>query len=245
MEMATEHRKLERSISSFKKEILSIFGDRCISIILFGSAATPDYNPKKSDINFLIVLTDEGMKQVLNVQKYLGRWRRERISLPLFITEHYIEASLDSYPIEFLNMQYAYRLIDGKDILKPLRFKPEDMRLQCERELKGNLLKLRQGFILTRNKKLNLAFLVRRSLVSFLSIFNGLLFLKGQEIPRTRPEVLRQICHEFGLAEGVFNELLAFRIGGMKLGGSRLAFLVSQYIQQIEKLTEMVDRLEF
>ena len=41
-----------------------IYGKDLVSIILYGSAASGNYIPKKSDINFLIVLTEEGINRL-------------------------------------------------------------------------------------------------------------------------------------------------------------------------------------
>ena len=40
------------------------FGDELVSIILYGSAAGQDYRPGKSDINVMIVLTDNGIENL-------------------------------------------------------------------------------------------------------------------------------------------------------------------------------------
>ena len=46
------------------KDYQDIYGKNLVSIILYGSAASGSYIPKKSDINFLIVLTEEGIQLV-------------------------------------------------------------------------------------------------------------------------------------------------------------------------------------
>jgi hypothetical protein len=58
---------------------------------------------------------------------------------PLFLTRSDLSSSLDSYPIEFLNMKNRYRLVYGEDVLQKLSFNPLAVRLQIERELKGKL----------------------------------------------------------------------------------------------------------
>ena len=65
------------------------------------------------------------------------------ISTPLFIARGYIQQSLDTFPLEFLNISSSYQLVFGDDILENIEFKAEDVRTQCERELKGKLLHLR------------------------------------------------------------------------------------------------------
>ena len=44
--------------------LTDLFGDDLVSIILYGSAASGDYVPGKSDINFMIVLSDAGIDRI-------------------------------------------------------------------------------------------------------------------------------------------------------------------------------------
>ena len=100
--------QLEKKVNRFRDDITKGFGKSVVSIILFGSAVTDEYHSGISDLNFLVVLKPKAMKDIYQARQWLSGWRRRKISLPLFVTESYIKASLDSYPIEFLNMQSGY-----------------------------------------------------------------------------------------------------------------------------------------
>jgi predicted nucleotidyltransferase len=227
-----------------KTEISRLFGKDVVSIILYGSAATDEYVPKKSDFNFLVVLSQDGIHRIEDVQKYVSRWKKIEISLPLFLTKSYIEASLDSYPVEFFNMKAAYLVLSGEDILKSLAIRNQDLRLECERELKGKLLQLRQGFILTRSKSVLLKRLMVHSLVAFISIFRVLLYLKNKEIPGTKQDVLLGTCREFHLDEGLFSVLLSLREDVARLTKGQLIETLKRYIFEIEKLVQAVDAMK-
>ena len=235
--------KKKRTFEKFTEEIKQLFDRELISIILYGSSASTDYIPKKSDINFLVVLTKKGIEKIGGAQKFIDRWNRRAISIPLFLTKEYIKGSLDSFPIEFLNMQSAYQIIFGEDVLKDLKINEKDLRLQCERELKGKLLLLRQGFIMTRGKRRELRALINRSIITFISIFCGLLYLKNIEIPKTKQEILLSTCREFGLDEALFSILISLRGTKVKLHQSQLEQNCLKYISEIEKLSECIDQL--
>jgi len=236
--------KPDAILNRFTRDIESLFGKEVVSVILFGSAATNEYIPKKSDINFLVVLTPKGIEQIGKVTTFVKRWHKRRISLPLFLTKEYIQASLDSFPIEFFNMRMAYRLLDGEDILKDVRIKKEDLRLQCERELKSDLLRLRQGYIQTEGKAKALQRLMRESIVAFTSIFKALLYLSGEDIPETKQEVILASCRKFGLDEGLFSLLISLRVAGARVSRDRLEENLQRYIAQIETLSEAIDRMK-
>jgi len=237
--------QIEKKVNRFQEDLNLLFGKSVVSIVLFGSAVTDDYRSGVSDLNFLVVLKPKAMKDMHRVSKHLLRWQRNKISLPLFVTESYIHGSLDSYPVEFLNMKSKYTVIKGKDVLANLKVNKKDIRLQVERELKGKLLQLRQRRILTRGRKRALKMLITHSIVTFTSIFKGLLFLRGKQIPAAKKDVILEACREFTeIDESLFSELLKVYQGTIKLSKDQLEDRVSKYIKQIEALGESVDQMK-
>ena len=68
-----------------------ILEDDLISIILFGSGAIGDYQYKKSDINFLIILTEDGINNLKKCLPLIAKWKKRNVSTPLFLTKEYME----------------------------------------------------------------------------------------------------------------------------------------------------------
>lgn len=124
-----------------------LFGEDLISIILYGSATGKDYRPGHSDINFMIILSERGIENLERAFKTVNRWKKRKVAVPLFLTPHYVETSTDVFPLEYMNFQHNHTLVYGEDILKDLSFEREMIRLQCEREIKGKLLLLRESFL--------------------------------------------------------------------------------------------------
>ena len=60
--MARIPKKPEEIFPEITGDSRKIFGEELISIILYGSGAGEDYIPGKSDLNFLITLTDRGIE---------------------------------------------------------------------------------------------------------------------------------------------------------------------------------------
>jgi hypothetical protein len=220
-----------------------LYGADLISIILYGSAVGPDYRPGKSDINFMMVLSEGGIEQLDKAFKTVAKWRRRRVAIPLFLTESYIQSSLDVFPIEYLNFQQNHRLVFGNDVLKGLTFKAEDLRLQCEREIKGKLLLLREAFLETMGKGRRLEELIGRSLGALIAIFEALLFLK-EETPLTgKRAVVARTCELFDLDGSLFSKLLDIKEETIKLGQDELLVMFRDYLSQMRKLAQGVDAL--
>jgi len=108
--------KPEEMFSNITEDYKKIYGDDLTSIILYGSAAGKDYRPGKSDLNFIIVLSEEAIDRLGEAVETVSRWRKKNVATPLFMTKSYISSSLDSYPLEFLNMRNGYVLVYGEDV---------------------------------------------------------------------------------------------------------------------------------
>ena len=221
-----------------------IFGNDLVSIALYGSGATGDYVPKKSDLNFLIVLTEEGINTLERAFKVVSKWRKRNVNIPLFLTKSYITSSLDSFPIEFLNMKMNHILVFGEDVLANLSFEKGDLRVQCERELKAKLLQLRQGYLDASKRVRNLSLLIASSIPAFIAIFRTLLYLKDIEVPAKRAETVSRVCQEFDLDHGLFSTLLSVKDREKKPSKGEMDWLIQRYISDVRRLSSIVDKMD-
>jgi hypothetical protein len=220
-----------------------LLGDDLISIILYGSATGQDYRPGKSDINFMVVLSEEGIDRLDRVFKMVDKWKKRKVAVPLFLTEVYVESSLDVFPIEYLSFQRNHVLVYGKDILADLSFDSECLRLQCEREIKGKLLLLREAFLETAGKGRALKGLMAQSLQAFMAIFDALLYLKGKEIPQVKREAVRLTCETFDLDIMLFEKVLDIKEEKVKPKDPEINTFFQAYLKEVRKLSRIVDKL--
>lgn len=227
----------------FTKDYISVFGDDLLTIILYGSGAKGEYQYKKSDINFLIVLTEQGINNLRKCLALIPKWNKRNVSTPLFLTIDYIESALDSFPIEFLGMNMSYEVIYGEDILKDIPIEEDDLRLALERELRGKLLHLREGFLNAASNSRHLKILISQSLAAFTTIFSALLRLKDVHLPQKRRDILLQTAETFGLDQSLFETLLDIRENKKKMNKDELLVLMEKYINAIGKLTQIIDKL--
>ena len=221
----------------------ALFRDDLVSIILYGSATGQDFRPGKSDINFMIVLTEDGIEHLDRAFDVVNKWRKRGVAVPLFLTEEYVKTSLDVFPIEYLNFQNNYIRVFGKDILKDLEFSPKFLRLQCEREIKGKLLLLREAFIETSGKGKALKGLITQALPALMAIFEALLHLKRIDVPRERREIIRAMADAFDLEHGVFQGLLDIKEETSKLNDEESLRLFKGCLREMRKLSKLVNSL--
>ena len=233
----------EEIFAEFVEDYQQVYGTDLQAVVLYGSGAKGEYVPKVSDINFLIVLSQSGIDRLEEALDLVQKWRKRNVAVPLFLTLEYIESALDAFPIEFLGLQRHHKVVFGEDPLQHLEIKKDDLRLQVERELRGKLLHLREGFLSTGQDRTALAQFLGASVAAFASIFEGLLWLKGVEIPRGRTEVLAKTAQEFGLDGAVFTQVVNVRLGQWHGSKVQLQEIAKRYIAQIKQLVEAVDKM--
>ncbi|MBW1789889.1 MAG: hypothetical protein JRK53_25285 [Deltaproteobacteria bacterium] len=225
------------------QDLRETFGDDLVSIVLYGSAAGKHYRPGKSDINFMVVLSDAGIHGLDRAFPLIKKWRKRKVAVPLFLTERYVETSLDVFPIEYLNFQLNYVPVYGKNILEDLNFDRDMVRLQCEREIKGKLLILREAFLETAGEARRLKNVAVQSLGAFLAIFEALLYLRDQPFPEDRREIFRAVAASFDLDASVFEALLDIKEEKRKVSDGEMLRLFGDYLKAAENLSIIVDEM--
>jgi hypothetical protein len=226
-------------VDEYKRE----FGEDLEAMMLYGSAVSGDYRPGKSDINFMIVLSDRGIQDLERALPVVDRWRKRNVATPLFLTREYVKSSLDVFPIEYLNFQHNHVLAYGEDLLQDLELDREHLRLQCEREVKGKLLLLREAFFEGSGKGKALRQVVDQSIPAFSAIFEALLYLEGKEMPRGKREIIRSACEVLNLDHSVFERLLDVKEEITKPGSGEMRGLYQAYLSEVRKLANRVDRM--
>ena len=224
-------------------DYLQVFGKDLISLMLYGSAAGGTYVKGKSDINILVVLTLEGINRLEDAFALVKSWQKRNVAVPLMMTRQFINSSLDSYPIEFLNMKSNSVLIYGENVLEPLVFQPEDLRLQIERELKSKILLLREGYLESAGVARRVRELIGKSLTAFVAIFNAMLYFKQGGVPRDKRETIMEMNKVFTIDATVFMLCFDIKMGIDHLSGEEVLDVFKKYLQEAEKACHIIDKL--
>lgn len=242
--MAKIPKNPEEIFAEFTDDCRKIFGEELLSVILFGSGAGEDYVPGKSDLNFLIVLTDRGIEELDRALEMVGRWKQRNVAVPLFMTRSYLAESQDAYPIEFLNMKRAYKVVAGEDLLAPLAFDPSHVRRQLERELRVKLLHLRSGYLHTDGKTRRIRELIGTSLTAFVSLFTALLYLRNLEIPKGKRDIIAAAGRAFGVDAGVFLKCEEIRRKTDRFSSVEVRAIFREYLREVGRLCEWIGRMD-
>jgi hypothetical protein len=231
----------EQISREFVADVEGCWGDDLVAVVLYGSGARADFVPGRSDLNFLVLVAGLEPERLMVLQDRAKRWRSRRIAVPIFMRPEMVETALDSYPLEFLSMQGSYRVLKGEDPLSGLTFHREDVRLQCERELRGKLLHLRAGVVSSAGKRDQMADLIRASLPAMTAIFQGLLFLAGSRHTLWGGDLLNACQDAIALDVPLFQDLMGVRLAKRPPAKEVLKDLLARYLREVERLVDMVD----
>lgn len=231
---------IEKNLRNFCEEIKQKFGDNLKSIILYGSSVSGDYIQNKSNFNIIVILSEINFHNLRNISKFINQWYKQKIVPPLFLTESYVKTSTDVFPIEFLEMKENYYVLYGEDFFKNLEISLNNLRLECESKLKGNLVRIRQSYLETKNVKK----LLEDAFTAFLPVFRGIIRLKNIIPPILKQDVLKVLTTEFDLDKDIFFKLLSFKKGELKFSNKEQENLLEKFLEEIQKLVKIVDEFK-
>jgi hypothetical protein len=230
-------------IAPMIEDLLKEHASNLHSFHLVGSAVIPDYNEKLSDINSVVVLHAMDLKFLAFLAPLGKKYGRKRIAAPLVMTPEYIEKSLDSFPIEFLDFKLLHKTMYGQDLLQDLRITMPNLRLQCEREIKTKLIGLRQGYISSLGKKEDVAAVLVRSFTGSMALFRAIISLLGKEPPVPRAEVITMLGAATGIKTDIFEKLFMLKSNLLKPSEQELASFFERYYNALESTEKIIDAL--
>ena len=236
--------RIRDSIKDFTEKLTSGLAGNLQSITVVGSSLTNDFRPGQSDINTVLVLDRQDLSSLNAIASLAKPMRKKRISPPLLMTKSYIEQSLDVFGVEFLDFQLTHQTILGDDPFKMLTFDKKDVRLQCERELKAMLIRLRQGYIASAgNKKLVRDVLIStaKGLAPFL---RAILWLKDTERPAQAESTFNKAAERLSLNLESLKTTRMWQIQNARLSEVEIENAFESVYTTVEQLALIVDKLE-
>jgi hypothetical protein len=223
------------------------FSDRLVSVILYGSAASPVHADRFSDLNVLCVLKEVMPRELMEGEPVLNWWHQKGHPWPLLMSEDEVHNSADSFPIEFHDMKERRRVLYGLDVIAELKVDMRNYRTQVEHDLRSKLLRLRQQGASLLSQSANLLALCVDSVNTFCVLGRHALELGGQKPKSERRAVVRQLAEILHADMKPFELLLDIREdttgadpGGLVDPGE----LFAQYLVCISRLINFVDGLD-
>src|SRR5438876_10648088 len=234
-----------KALDTVVENLRAAHGDNLASIVLYGSAAAGDHIAEHSDHNLLIALKRITSEDLRLSQNAMRAWLKSGQPPPVYFTVEELKRAADVFPIEFLQMEEARHVLDGRDPFEFVEISQANLRHQTKYELRTKLIQLRRLYLPASTSVEKLCALMSDSLASFAALFRAVLILRGQEPPVSKADSIRATVRLLGLNESPFEKILELRSKRNKtLSEAEANSVFSAYLSQIERVIEAVDRID-
>lgn len=235
----------QHQFAAFIDDLKATHGSNLASVILYGSAATGDFVPTRSDYNILVALHKITPMDLRNAHGSVREWHKLGHPVPVYFTVSELNNAADVFPIEFYQMEAARKVLYGADVLANVQFSDANLRHQVEYELRSKLILLRRQYIPASESVETLKKLMAESLSSFATLFGAVLLLAGVEPPLNKHEAVALLVEKYGLDGATFEKIFNLRERNLALtldevGANRL---FADYMEQIERVIDAVDQV--
>lgn len=182
-----------QGVRAFAAELHSLDATNLRALTLIGDVLTEAFDAKRTSARSVAVLEQMDLGLLRRIAERGTALGKLGFAAPLVMTQRHIESSLDTFPIEFIEVQQLHATILGDDPFASLVFDPAHVRLECERELKRFLIGLRQGLLASAGRTAALGDLQRDAAHGLLRTLRGMLWLKGNKAYQSDDRVVAGI----------------------------------------------------
>ncbi len=239
--MRTELQGLDRVIQPMRQPIeqyadlvRALAGNNALALTLFGSIAASSFDKTQHTVRNVLVLESVELEMLRRLANEGSKLGKTRISAPLIMTPTYITASLDTFPLELIEIHQCHITIFGHDHFETLAFHDADVRLQCERELKAILIGMRQGLLAAAGREKLIGEMETDVAERLVRTFRGMLWLKGQREPKPAAEVISEV-------ENIIEKKLAGVRGALSVSAPHRWDLFQSLYENVETVGKVVD----
>jgi hypothetical protein len=228
-------------IVDYAEKFLNLHGNNVISLVVYGSTASGNFIPRVSDINIAALFKTLGFDDLKKSLALVREGKSRNITAPLLLTRDYIRQSLDVFPVEFLDLKDHHILLYGEDMFASLKVDARHLKLFCEEQIKGKLLRIRQAYLEIGLQPKGKEALLKDSLSSLVPIFRSLLRLTNTPVPPDKEGMLKALGPAFGIDTHVLTAIYRDRTNDEKIAGHEVENYLQQYLEILEKLAAKVD----
>ncbi len=232
---------MEKDLTELVEKLEQAVGASLKLVVLYGSAASGDYQPKHSDLNVLCVLERLGAAELEKLHPAAAWWARKGHPAPLVFTLDELRHSADVFAIELLDIKASHRLLFGEDVLGSLEVPMNLHRQQVERELRTNVIRLRQAFLAGPRNAPALQQLMNASVSTFAVLFRHALLALGEQPPESKRAVVNRIAVLLQLDPAAFHAVLDVREGKPRGGREDVLATFGSYLVAVTRVAEEMD----
>ncbi len=230
------------TLDELVKQLRSAYGADLTAVVLYGSAAGGEHIAKRSDYNVLVIVKQLGLPALQAAGSVARAWSGAGNPPPLTFTDAEWRRSADIFPMEYADILERNRVLFGTPPFEGIAVRPEDLRLQLEREAMGTLLKLRQGLLGAGGDDKKLIELVAASLSTLMVVFRAFLRLHGDRPTGDNMMLVSNVAKMAEFDPAPFQRAVRHARGDQLLKPADAKTLVNGYVDGMESLVAYLDR---
>ena len=233
---------MEAKLTKLVERLKAAAGENLQAVVLYGSAVTGEFQSKHSDLNILCIVGRAASSELEALHPATAWWVGERNRAPLVFTLDELRRSADIYAIELFDIKQKHRMLYGEDFFATFEVPLHFHRLQVERELRANWLRLREAILTAPQKrKVHLA-LMLSTISTFCVLFRHALGALGQPMPETKRQAVDAVSALVGADPSGFRAILDFREGKRRERQIDVEASLHAYLELVELVTNEYDR---
>jgi hypothetical protein len=231
---------MDEKLTEFVQRMKNAAPDNLKAVVLYGSAATGEFHEGHSNVNLLCLVENGDPARLEPFHSTIDWWMGKGHPAPLIFTLKELQRSADIFAIELLDMQAQHKMLLGAEFLAGISVPLRYHKLQVERELRTNWLRLRQTF-LAAPRRAHLNVMVAAA-SSFTALFRHALVALGESPVQNKRNAIDRVAKLAGADAGGFNAVLDFREKKTKEKEIDVAATARSYFALVEAVTNEVDR---
>jgi hypothetical protein len=232
-----------KPLARFVADLGTAHGENLLSVTLYGSTARDGQDATKHDV--LIVLRRLEFDDLRRAVGPMRDWMRGGQPMPVYFSQDELQRAADVFPIEFLQMEQARKVLYGSDPFAFVEISNANLRHQTEYELRTKCLQLRRLYFAAAASPEQLVKLMTDSLSSFAALFRAVLILHGSPPPVSKRDAIRATARVVGLEVSPFDQILELtEQKKTRLTKSDTENLFGNYLAEIQKVIDAVDQID-
>jgi hypothetical protein len=233
-----------KSVQRLIDDLRAAHGENLLSITLYGSTAAGDTDDAGSEHNVLVVLRNIGLEDLRQSVEPVRAWTRAGQPMPVYFSAAELQRAADVFPIEFLQMQKARKVLHGSDPFEFAEITDANLRHQTEYELRTKFVQLRRLYLPAARSAEKLMTLMSDSISSFVALFRAALLLKGHDAPTSKRDAVHAAAEVFAFDPVPLDRILDLAGDRQKLAEPAANELFAAYLEQIQKVIDAVDQID-
>lgn len=180
-------------VEQYVRLVADLAGPAVKAFALFGAVVGGNFDLNRHTARSVLVVDRVDLAMLRRLAEHGTKLGKARIAAPLIMTPEYIKTSLDTFPLEFIEIKQRHVTVLGEDCFDDLNFDDAHVRLQCERELKVILMGLRQGLLAAAGREKFIGALEQDVGENLMRTLRGMLWLRGDRQAKPASQVLGEM----------------------------------------------------